>query len=476
VLEHNDLSHGLDISKIRKPLLSRGGERRCLLVIGPGLFALPKAGDNPSKSSYFDKLLQGMVAWCIKERVIDQCEVGENLSKLLDQRQFAFALHQIEEHLVDPSLQQRCIKEVINEFYYNKDIYRLLVDFPFSGYFTTNYDTFIETAYSQVRQSQLAKFYLPSLSHADEALQNQEPFIVKFYGDIDQRDSLQLSHRLSGNSSPICEYQDQLRRLCLETFILFIGFEKDDADLTIFENLLGKECILSPHHLPLMGMQREQLPPFEVSYCFNYALAKDETLHVPSEIVAFLRTLSLPSVTTEITTQITAVQGRVQQPQTQGYSPLQTSHAITVFIAYAQKDYKLFERIKVVLTALEKSGLPIKVYEREVTTYTAWISQQYHDLETADLILLLVSWDFVACDYCHSNQMHLAINRYQKGFCWIWPILLSPCSWEHTPFANIPMLPSNGKPVKKWSNRDDALKDIYNGIIQAIHYLQSRQI
>ncbi|GHO99373.1 hypothetical protein KSF_094210 [Reticulibacter mediterranei] len=128
------------------------------------------------------------------------------------------------------------------------------------------------------------------------------------------------------------------------------------------------------------------------------------------------------------------------------------------------------------LTALEKGGCPIKVYEREVTANTPYILQKDNDLETADIILLLVSWDFVACDYCYSDQMHRAVKRHMEDECQILPILIEECTWEKTPFAIIPMLPGKGKTLKNCKNKGSALKDISKWIERAVDHLQARQL
>jgi hypothetical protein len=407
-----------------------------------------------------------MVAWCVNESIIEQREVRENLYKLLEKKRFAFALHQIEEFLIDKRRQYTCISEVVKTQLYNKDLYDVFVKFPFSGYLTTNYDTNLEAVYAEVRQNELAKFYLSSMQHAVEASRNQEPYIVKLHGDIDHLDISQLRSRCSEDSSCLLVYQDQLRQLCQGHDILFLGFEKDDANLVMFEKLLGEERML--YTLP---PQKTAMQPLDVNYSPGEARNRGETISVPSEIESFLHTLMASANTQPL------VPTLVQQPQTQRSSSPQNAHALKVFVAYAQSDHYWFsKKIKLVLTRLEKSGHPIKAYEKEVSTYTPYILQQSNDLETADIILLLMSGAFAACDYCYCDQMHRAVKRHMDGACVILPIRLDESSTEDTPFAILPTLPSNGRPLKKWKDHGGAMQDIYNSIKEAIRRLQARQL
>jgi len=92
-------------------------------------------------------------------------------------------------------------------------------------------------------------------------------------------------------------------------------------------------------------------------------------------------------------------------------------------------------------------------------------------LERADIILLLISADFIASDYCYSIEMMRALERHDAGEARVIPIILRPTYWQETPFSKLQVLPTEGKPVMKWRDRDDAFLDIAEGIRKAIEEL-----
>ena len=89
-------------------------------------------------------------------------------------------------------------------------------------------------------------------------------------------------------------------------------------------------------------------------------------------------------------------------------------------------------------------------------------------LESADLILPLISPDFLASDYCYDIEMGPAIERHKQGSARTIPILLRPVHWHTMPFAHLQVLPRSGLPITKWSDRDYAFHDIIGSIHQVI--------
>ena len=82
----------------------------------------------------------------------------------------------------------------------------------------------------------------------------------------------------------------------------------------------------------------------------------------------------------------------------------------------------------------------------------------------ADIILLLVSADFIASDYCYETEMQKALARHAKGVAKVVPVILRACDWSGAPFAKLEALPKNAKPVTSWQNQDEAWNDVAQGI------------
>jgi hypothetical protein len=55
------------------------------------------------------------------------------------------------------------------------------------------------------------------------------------------------------------------------------------------------------------------------------------------------------------------------------------------------------------------------------------------------------------------------------------PVIVRMCEWSYAPFARFSALPTNGKAVTSWPNRDEAWFDVTSGIRQAIvHFTAPR--
>src|SRR5262249_34201160 len=100
-------------------------------------------------------------------------------------------------------------------------------------------------------------------------------------------------------------------------------------------------------------------------------------------------------------------------------------------------------------------------------------SELHQHLDTASLILLAVSADFLASDFCNDDkELIRAIERHERGEARVILIIYRFSSWEElAPFSKLPTLPTDGKPANLWSDFDYALHDIIKGIDKAIKEL-----
>lgn len=97
-------------------------------------------------------------------------------------------------------------------------------------------------------------------------------------------------------------------------------------------------------------------------------------------------------------------------------------------------------------------------------------------LNTSQIILLLISPDFIASDYCYDKEMNRALERHEVGEARVIPVILRPVDWTKAPFSKLKALPTDGKAVTKWANRDSAFLDIAQGIRKVIEELAAQPI
>src|SRR6185437_12234254 len=139
-----------------------------------------------------------------------------------------------------------------------------------------------------------------------------------------------------------------------------------------------------------------------------------------------------------------------------------------VFYSYSHKDAALRDELETHLAALKRGGIIQGWSDRDITGGQEWAGQIDSNLEAADMILLLVSADFINSDYCYDKEMARALERHEAGTARVIPIVLRPVDWETTPFHKLQALPTSAKAVTTWPNRDEAWVDVVRGIRQAI--------
>ncbi len=142
--------------------------------------------------------------------------------------------------------------------------------------------------------------------------------------------------------------------------------------------------------------------------------------------------------------------------------------SLTVFFSYSHKDELLRDELAKHLSLLQRDGTISAWHDRQISAGSEWANDIDSNLNAADLILLLISSDFLASDYCHQIELKRAIDRHEKGEARVIPIILRPCRWQSAWFSKLQLLPKNGEPVTKWADRDDAFTNIVEGIERAI--------
>ena len=147
--------------------------------------------------------------------------------------------------------------------------------------------------------------------------------------------------------------------------------------------------------------------------------------------------------------------------------------ALDVFISYSHKDRALRDELATHLSNLRRQGLINDWYDGDIAPGTEWQDQILTRLNKAQIILLLISADFMASDFCYSIEMQQAIARHNAKQARVIPIILRPTDWEGAPFSHLKALPTDGKPVTRWPNHDEAFADIMKGLRAVIKDLNA---
>lgn len=151
-----------------------------------------------------------------------------------------------------------------------------------------------------------------------------------------------------------------------------------------------------------------------------------------------------------------------------------SNRAIEIFFSYAREDRVLRDALVKQLSSMTQQGL--------IQSWGEWKISAGSDsdvilgtyLDTSDIILLLISPDFIASEYCRGVEMNRAMERHELGDARVIPIILRPADWLGLPFAKLSPLPANGKAVTLWHNKDAAFFEIAKGIRRVVEELTTR--
>lgn len=147
---------------------------------------------------------------------------------------------------------------------------------------------------------------------------------------------------------------------------------------------------------------------------------------------------------------------------------------IEVFVSYAHEDEALRDQLAKQLRGWEREGFIRLWYDRDIGAGKEWRAEIDTHLDIAQVVLLLISPDFIASEYCNSVEVQRAMEKHEAGVARVVPILLRPVHWYDAPFGKLQALPKNGKPVVLWQNLDEAFFDVATGVREVIEELRRK--
>jgi hypothetical protein len=135
-----------------------------------------------------------------------------------------------------------------------------------------------------------------------------------------------------------------------------------------------------------------------------------------------------------------------------------------VFVSYAREDEAHLRTLEKHLSLLKRRGLVETWHDRMIGAGDEWAARIDEALDLADVVLLLVSPDFIASEYCVDREMARAMERHDAGEARVVPIFVRHCDWRDAPFARLQGLPRDAVPVTRWSDPDEAWTNVAVGL------------
>ena len=153
---------------------------------------------------------------------------------------------------------------------------------------------------------------------------------------------------------------------------------------------------------------------------------------------------------------------------------------VTLFYSYAHEDEGLRDELQGHLKILERRGLLAPWHDRRIVPGQDWSQQIDTNLRVAELVLLLVSKDFIESDYIMGTELGAAMQRHAAQQTVVVPIVvrsvdLDPEDAADLPFLRLQGLPTNLRPVTSWPNRDEAWTDVAKGLRATVKGIRERR-
>jgi hypothetical protein len=149
---------------------------------------------------------------------------------------------------------------------------------------------------------------------------------------------------------------------------------------------------------------------------------------------------------------------------------------LRLFYTYSHEDETMRDALETHLALLRREGVIAGWHDRQLIAGQEWKDQIDRHLDEADIILLLVSADFLASDYCYEVEIQRALARHKAGEACVIPVIIRSVDWSRAPFAKLQALPKDAKAVASWHNPDEAWTDVARGLRRAAEERRKRPL
>ena len=135
-----------------------------------------------------------------------------------------------------------------------------------------------------------------------------------------------------------------------------------------------------------------------------------------------------------------------------------------VFISYSHKDEAHREDLEDHLSMLKRNEIISVWHDRKIIPSEDWKGSIDENLDSADIIIFLVSPSFLASSYCLDVEVKRAMERHAEGSAKIVSIIVRPCDWHECDFSKYQAVPKDAMAITLWENKDSAWLDAINGL------------
>ncbi len=147
---------------------------------------------------------------------------------------------------------------------------------------------------------------------------------------------------------------------------------------------------------------------------------------------------------------------------------------VSVFFSYSHVDEEMRDQLEKHLIMLKRNGDISTFHDRKILAGATFGDEIDKKLLESEIILLLVSVDFLNSEYCFSIEMKAALERRSRGEAEIIPVIIDHCDWHNSPLKGLLAATRDGKPITEYANYNKAFLEITNKIRNVINSIKSK--
>lgn len=139
---------------------------------------------------------------------------------------------------------------------------------------------------------------------------------------------------------------------------------------------------------------------------------------------------------------------------------------VKVFVSYSHKDAEYKDELVTALAYLSRMEEIELWQDGRIEAGMEWKKEIFEKLAEAEIVICLVSSNFIASDFCYSIELKEALEGHEAGTKIVVPIQIKTCAWQKLSFGKIQGLPS--KPISAFEPRDDGWGEVFAGMEGAV--------
>lgn len=149
---------------------------------------------------------------------------------------------------------------------------------------------------------------------------------------------------------------------------------------------------------------------------------------------------------------------------------------VKIFYSYAHEDEVLRDKLSTYLGVLRQNNKIEEWHDRKIKPGIDFNTEISGKLETADVILFLISEDFLNSDYCFGIEVNKAFELQKTQSVEIIPILLKPCLFEESRFSQLQIIPRDAKPITTSDSKEDTWTTVAREIRDIVNTVSEKKV